>query len=137
MDTLMSQQKPAKTRYGVLNFERRKYPRFSVDLPVEYAWVESSVGTAGRPLDVSESGLLIYFPERMEIGQCLNVKLFLNMGSNLITLEVFSEVAWTEICFEPGRGEYRTGVKFIDISSTDMAKLKQFMLFLSQTSHTK
>ena len=28
--------KDTKPRTGVVNFERRKYPRFSVDLPLEY-----------------------------------------------------------------------------------------------------
>ena len=87
-EPLKSLKQTAKIHYGVLNFEKRKYPRYSVDLPVEYSRVESPVGTAGRALDISESGLLIYFPEKMEIGQRLGIKLFLSMGSKLITIKI-------------------------------------------------
>ena len=36
VETLKSPEKEAKIHYGVLNVEKRKYPRFSVDLPIEY-----------------------------------------------------------------------------------------------------
>ena len=137
MDPLNSPEKKTKTRYGILNVERRKYPRFSVDLPVEYSRVESSIETSARALDISESGLLIYFPEQMEIGQRLRLKLFLSIGSQLNTIEILSEVAWVEICIEPAWGEYRTGVKFVNISPEDMTKLKHFLLNLSQPSFTR
>jgi len=136
-EPLKSPQQAAKIHYGVLNFEKRKYPRFSVNLPVEYFLVESSFGTAGRALDISESGLLIYFPEQMEIGQRLSLKLFLSIGSKLITIEILSEVAWVEICVERDWGDYRTGVKFVDISPDDMTKLKNFLISLSQPPYTR
>ena len=136
-ETERSPKQAAKTHYGILNLEKRKYPRFSVDLPVEFARIESSIGTIGRALDISESGLLIYFPERMEIGQRLSLKLFLSVGSQLNTIEILSEVAWVEIRVEPDWGEHRTGVKFVNISPEDMAKLKHFLLHLLQPSHAK
>ena len=136
-ETEISPKQVDKTHYGVLNLEKRKYPRFSVDLPVEYFRVESSIGTAGRTLDISESGLLINFPEKMEIGQRLSIKLFLSMGSKLITIKILSEVAWVEICVEQDWGEYRTGVKFVDISAEDMAKLKHFLISLSEPPYTR
>ena len=126
-----------KTHYGVLNLEKRKYPRFSVDLPVEYARIESSIETPARALDISESGLLIYFPEQMEIGQRLSLKLFLSLESKLNTIEILSEVAWVEICIEPAWGEYRTGVKFVNISPEDMDKLKTFLKRLSEPPYTR
>ena len=136
-DTERSPEQVTKTHYGVLNLEKRKYPRFSVDLPVDYLRVESSTGTVGRAFDFSEGGLLIYFPEQMEIGQRLSIKLFLSMGSKLIPIEILSEVAWVEICVEQDWGEYRTGVKFVDISPEDMAKLKKFLISLSQPPYTR
>ena len=136
-EPLNSLKQTAKIHYGILNFEKRKYPRYSVDLPVEYSRVESPVGTAGRALDISESGLLIYFPEQMKIGQRLSLKLFLSMGSKLMSIEILSEVAWVEICVERDWGEYRTGVKFVDTSADDMAKLKHFLISLSQPPYTR
>ncbi len=134
---LQSPKQNAKAHYGILNLEKRKYPRFSVDLPVEYCRVESSIGNEGRALDVSEGGLLIYFPERMEIGQRLNIKLFLSMGSKLNTIEIVSKVAWVEMGIDEDSGEHRTGVKFVEISPDDMTKLKNFLISLSRLRYTR
>ena len=136
-DTVRSPKQEAKTHYGVLNVEKRKYPRFSVNLPMEYYRIDSSTGTVGRALDISEGGLLIYFPEQMEIGQRLRLRLFLSMGSELDTIELLSEVAWVEMHIEGDWDDYRTGVKFIDISPDDKTKLKRFLISLSQPPYTR
>jgi c-di-GMP-binding flagellar brake protein YcgR len=137
VDTLNSPEKETKTHYGILNVERRKYPRFSVDLPIEYYRIDKPAGSRGRALDISEGGLLIYFPERMEIGQCLRLRLFFSMGSELNTIELLSEVAWVDMRIGEDWGDYRTGVKFVDISPDDMTKLKNFLISLSQPPYTR
>lgn len=124
-------EKETKPRTGVVNFERRKYPRFSVDLPIEYSRIESPVSHTGRGLNISEGGLLIYFPEKMDLSQYLSLKLFFPLGSKLSTIEVLAEVAWTEIHLDESWGDYRCGVRFIDISPEDMSKLKNFIGSLS------
>lgn len=67
----------------------------------------------------------------------LSLKLFLSMGSQLNTIEILSDVAWVEIQIEPDWGEYRTGVKFVKISPEDTAKLKHFLLNLSQPPYNR
>jgi len=129
--SLKNGEKETKTRTGVVNFERRRYPRFSIDLPIEYSRIDSPISYTGRGLNISEGGLLIYFPEEMELSQYLRLKLFFSLGSKLSTVEVLAEVAWTEIHFGESRGDYRCGVRFIDISSDDMTKLKNFLKSLS------
>jgi c-di-GMP-binding flagellar brake protein YcgR len=130
-------EKEAKTRYGTLNLERRKYPRFSVDLPVEYYRVDSTAGITGRALNIGEGGLLIYFPEKVEVGQRLRVRLFFSVGSALNTIEVLAEVAWVDIQIDEGWGDVRSGVKFVDISPDDMNKLEGFLKSLSQPPYTR
>jgi len=124
-------EKETKPQTGVVSFERRKYPRFNVDLPIEYYRIDSSVSHAGRGLNISEGGLLIYFPEKMDLSQYLNLKLFFPLGSELSTIEVLAEVAWTEIHLGESWGDYRCGVRFIDISPEDMTKFKKFLSSLS------
>ena len=136
-DTERAPKQVTGTHYGVLNLEKRKYPRFSVNLPVEYSRVESSIGTTGRVLDISEGGLLIYFPEQMEIGQRLSLKLFLSIGSKLNTIEILSEVAWVELHIGEDWSDYRTGLRFVDIAPGNMTKLKNFLIGLSQPSYTR
>jgi hypothetical protein len=46
-------------------------------------------------------------------------------------VEVLAEVAWTEIHLGESWGDYRCGVKFIDISPEDMTKFKRFLSSLS------
>ena len=119
-------------RYGTVNFEKRKHPRFSVDLPVEYSKIGSPVKYNGRATNASQGGLLLYFSEPLEIGQYLRLKLFLSSGSTLSAVETMVEVAWTDIHLGEGWGDYRTGVRFCDTSPEEMNKLKKFLLDLSQ-----
>jgi c-di-GMP-binding flagellar brake protein YcgR len=125
-------EKETKPRTGVVNFERRKYPRFSVDLPIEYFRIDSPISHTGRGLNISEGGLLIYFPEKMDLSQYLRLKLFFPLGSGeLSSIEVLAEVAWTEIHLGEVWGDYRCGVRFIDVSPEDVTKLKNFLGSLS------
>jgi c-di-GMP-binding flagellar brake protein YcgR len=100
-------------------------------LPIEYSQIDSSVSHTGRGLNISEGGLLIYFPEQMGLSQYLRLKLFLPLGSELNTIEVLAEVAWMDIHLGESWGDYRCGVNFIDISPEDMTKLKNFLKSLS------
>jgi len=129
---MKTREKETKPRYGTVHFERRKYPRFNVNLPIDYYRVDPSISHTGKPLNISEGGLLIYFPEEMEIGQHLELKLFLASGSKMNALETLVEVVWTEIYPVKDWGDYRTGVKFANISTEDMEKLKNFLVSLSK-----
>jgi hypothetical protein len=68
------EEKETKSRYGIVNFEKRRYPRYNVNLPIEYARSDSVFH--GEAFDASEDGLLVYFAERVEVGQHLSLKLF-------------------------------------------------------------
>ncbi len=124
---MAKEEKEPKPHYGTVNFERRKYPRFHVDLPIEYYRIDSPIGQTGKALNISEGGLLLYFPEQMDIGQYIKLKLFFSLGSDLNTIEVLAEVVWKDIHVEKGLSDYRCGVNFIDVSSEDMTKLKNFL----------
>jgi c-di-GMP-binding flagellar brake protein YcgR len=103
-----------------------------VDLPIEYYRIDSSIGHTGKALNISEGGLLIYFPEQMDIGQYIRLKLFLSLGSELNTIEVLAEVVWVDIHLDKGWGDYRCGVNFIDVSPEDMTKLEKLLGSFSQ-----
>jgi PilZ domain len=64
-------------RFGTVNFERRRQPRISTDLPAEYWHIETSENHPGRLLNVSEGGVLLYLPEKIEVGKNLKVRLFI------------------------------------------------------------
>ena len=120
-----------QSRHGIVNFDKRKHPRFSVDLPVEYYKLGSLTKHDGKTMNVSQGGLLLYSSEPLEIGLYLRLKLFLSSGSTSSTIETIAEMAWRETHSDE-RGDYRTGVRFLDTSPEDMSKLKKFLLDLSQ-----
>ena len=127
---MAAEEKKVKPHYGTVNFEKRKHPRFSVDLPVEYSRTER-VLEQGRVLNASQGGLLLHLPEQMEMGMQLKLKLFYTMGSELNTIETVVEVVWADMHLEKDRGDYRTGVRFIMISQEDLGKLQDFLRSLS------
>ncbi len=124
------EEREIKLRYGTVNFEKRKHPRFSVDLPTEYSRVDLSA-KQGHVGNASEGGLLLYLPEQIEVGNYLRLKLFFSMGSQLNTIETLVEVVWTDLHLEKDWGDHRTGVRFVEISADDMIKLRAFLKSLS------
>jgi c-di-GMP-binding flagellar brake protein YcgR len=125
-----TEEKDTEPCYGTVNFERRKYPRINVDLPIEYYRIDSSISHTGRGLNISEGGLLMHFPEEMDVSQYLRLKLFLPLGSELNTIEVPAEVVWMNIHLGKG-GDYRCGVNIIDTSLENRSKLRNFIRILS------
>jgi c-di-GMP-binding flagellar brake protein YcgR len=113
-------------RYGTVGFERRRYPRFGLDLPIEYAKSDLVVKN-GRAINASEGGLLLYLPEKIEIGQHLKIGVFFSLGSELKTIETEVEVVWMDIHLEEDLGDYRTGVKFVDILPADLESLRNLL----------
>ncbi len=124
------EEKRPKPRYGTINFEKRKHPRFNIDLPIEYT--RSSLSNKhGRAVNASEGGLLLYLPEQLEIGNHFILKLFFPSGTALETVETLVQVVWTDMHFGEDWGDYRTGVCFADISAENLDKLKNFLRSLS------
>jgi c-di-GMP-binding flagellar brake protein YcgR len=126
-----NREKETKHRRGAVNLEKRRHPRFNVDLPIEYYQIDSSITHTGHAFNASDGGLLLYLTEQMDIGQQLKGKLFFTSGSDLNTTQVLAEVAWVDIELGEVWGDYRCGVKFIDVSPEDMTKLKNFLGRLS------
>ena len=127
---MKKEDKEAKPRYGIVNFEKRKHPRFNVDLPIEYIR-SNSIVNHGETINASEGGLLVYFPERIEVGQHLSLKLFFSSGFEFNTIETLVKVVWVDVHLDENWGDYRAGVMFVDISLGDLEKLIIFLRSLS------
>jgi c-di-GMP-binding flagellar brake protein YcgR len=112
--------------FGTVNFERRKHPRFSVNLPVEYRKVDNSKGHPANTGDVSEGGLLIYVSEPISIGQEMFMKLFFASGNKVNSIQARAQVVWKDMRIGI-EGGYRIGVKFIDISADALTLMKEFL----------
>ena len=120
------EEREGKPLFGLVNFERRKHPRFSVDLPVEYWQINNCKSRPSHTVNISEGGLLLHLSEPIEIGQNLRLNLFIHSGADLDSIEAVGQVVWKDI--HVGRDtDHRTGLKFVDISAEDMDKLKNFL----------
>ncbi len=126
---MKGEEKETKIRHGTVIIEKRKHPRFDIDIPIEYSPIDSSFSHTIQGLNISEGGLLLYFPEQMEIGQYIKLKL--PLGSKLNPIEVLAEVVWMDIHSDKGLGDYRCGVNIVDISPEDIPKLKNYLSSLS------
>ena len=120
--------------------ERRKYPRFFVDLPIKYTRTKlySRYGKYGRVVNASEGGLLAHLPEETEIGQQLALQLFFSSRSELDILETSVRVVWTNIHVRKDLGwDYRTGLSFMGVSPDNLTRFKDYLMgFAHKIRHT-
>ncbi len=117
-----------RPQVNVIDLENRTYPRIDIRLPIEYCLIKPSVAHTGN---ISETGLLIYFPEEMDISQYLKLKLFFSIGSELDTIKMLGEVVWRDRYLSMDCECYPHGVKCLDISLEDRTKLGNFLRGLS------
>jgi hypothetical protein len=108
--------------------EKRRHPRFNIDLPVKYSR-SNLFFKYGRAANASEGGMLVHLPEEMESGQNLMVKIFFPPHSEINSLELLVKVVWTNIHLRKDWAwDYRTGVKFLSNSLEDITHFKNFFM---------
>ena len=108
---------------GVLSIEKRKYPRFSVELPLNYSRAEAKESFGGMVANASEGGLLVYLPERVEIGTLLKIEVFYVRGLELDTIKAVAKVVWCDLAARESWGEHRYGLQFQYIDEKDFSRL--------------
>jgi c-di-GMP-binding flagellar brake protein YcgR len=113
----------SQTKMGVLSIEKRKYPRFSVELPLNYSRAEGKETLGGMVANASEGGLLVYLPERMEMGAFLKIEIFYVRGLELDTIKAVAKVVWCDLAARESWGEHRYGLQFQYIDQKDLSRL--------------
>ncbi len=115
-----------------LSSEKRKYPRFDVDLPIKYSR-PSLFSKYARAVNASEGGLLLHLPEELGVGQQLVLKLFFPPSREVNVIETVVQVVWMDVRLRKDWAwDYQTGVRFVNISPEDMAILKNFLVNLER-----
>ena len=125
-------KKETRPRYGIARLERRRHRRFTVNLPIEYYRVDSPINQTGQAFNASEGGLQILFPEKIEVGQSLKLRLFFSSDSELTIIEMVVEVVWVNTPLGEDEKKFRSGVRIVDVSPQDMIKLKKLLESLSE-----
>ena len=112
-----------QSKMGVLAVERRKHPRFSVELPLSYSRVNDKELFGGIVANASGGGILVYLPERMEIGAALKIEIFYLKGLELGTVEAIAKVVWSDLANRGSPGEHRYGLEFQYIEEKDYNRM--------------
>ena len=109
--------------------EKRRHPRFAIDLPAEYQDMGDSRLRGAIVVNASEGGFLIETISDIPVGTELNISLLYPNGYELVDLKVVAKIVWKEPNWKEdwkaGRKwkEYQYGLKFIRISEEDRLKL--------------
>ena len=111
------------------NRERRSYPRFIIDLPLEYRVMDGPCLRGGIVVNASEGGFLIETTRDIPVGMELNVSVLFPKGFELADFKVVAKIVrkepyrredWKGV---PWREGYQYGLEFIQISQEDRLKL--------------
>lgn len=111
------------SKLGVLAIERRRHPRFSVELPLNYSRVDGKEKYGGIVANASQGGILVYLPERIEVGTLLKIEIFYIKGLELNTINAIAKVVWSDLATREELGEHRYGLEFKSIDERDYEKL--------------
>ena len=107
--------------------ERRRYPRMSLDLPLEYRVMNALYAHGALVVNASEVGLLINSIKNIPIGSKLNIAVLFPKGFELTNFEVLAEIIWKDLHWEDDWEGYRYGLKFTKLLDEDRRKLKQLL----------
>ena len=113
-----------QSKMGVLAIEKRRHPRYSVELPLDYSRIDGRATLGGIVANASEGGLLVYLPEIMQMGDLLKIEIFFASGLELNSVKAVAKVVWYDLAAKESWGEHRYGLQFQSIEEKDYERLK-------------
>lgn len=122
---------------GVLAIERRKHPRFFVELPLDYSRKGIKEDFGGIIKNASEEGVLVYLPEKLGLGELLKIEIYFAKGLELNTIQGIARVVWTDLAARESWSEHRYGLQFQSIPKGNLQKLKSLLKEVGETHKSK
>jgi hypothetical protein len=107
--------------------DRRKSPRLTIDLPLEYRLSAGPRPHGGIAVNASEVGLLIRSVRDIPVGTKLNVAVLFPKGFELANFKLLAEIIWKDVHWEENWQGYRYGAKIIKIPEEDRKKLREIL----------
>ncbi len=135
--TIKRKKEKSPSKKGVVAIERRKHPRFNLELPLDYFRIENKENYGGIVANASEMGILIYLPEKMEMGTLLSTEIFYAKGLELDSIRAVAKVVWADLPARKTWGEHRYGVQFQSIDKKNLSKLKNLLKGVGNTKKQK
>ncbi len=106
-------------------YERRRYPRFPVDFPVDYRHADGGRAFVGKSVNASEGGLMVCLDESMKTGDKLALSMLFNLGYQLTEIKARCQIIWKDVGLVSDLPGYQYGLKFLEIDEYDISKLKR------------
>lgn len=122
-----NRSKKGGSKKGVLAIERRKFPRIYVELPLDYTRKGKKSDFGGFVKNASEGGILVYLPERLEIGELLKVEIFFPKGLELNSIRGVARVVWADLAAKESWREHRYGLAFQSMPKGMLQKLRNLL----------
>jgi hypothetical protein len=108
-----------------LSVDRRKHPRYLVEVPLDFAAGRNHAVSTGLTANASEGGLMAFMGEQVDVGSVLNVTLLFRLGFALTSMESRSVVVWRDDVWKEYLDNYRYGLMFLEPESTELEKLRR------------
>ena len=104
-----------------------KYPRVSIDLPLEYREMFASRFRTGVIGNLSDMGVLFHCHHEMRVGTTMRIRVMFTDGYTLAEFEAIAEIVWKDLSIRGGYFEYKYGAEFTYISEENREKLNRLL----------
>lgn len=109
----------------VSGFDRRKHPRYLVEIPLDYTCIDTDGVSTGLTVNASEGGIMTLIGEQVDVGAVLDVTLLFRLDFSLTSMETRSMVIWRDDVWKEYVDNYRYGLMFIETESRELEKLRR------------
>ena len=130
-------EKKSPHKKGIVAIERRRHPRFNLELPLDYFRVDDKENYGGIVANASQVGILVYLPEKMEMGTMLKTEIFYAKGLELDSIKAVGKVVWADLPARKTWGEHRYGLQFTSIDKGNLSKLRSLLKKVGTTKKKK
>lgn len=128
-----TKEEPPPSRKGVLAIEKRKHPRLFVELPLDYSRKGKKADFGGIVKNASEGGILVYLPEKIEVGELLKVEIYFAKGLELSTIQGVGKIVWADLAARETWREHRYGLEFHSMPKGMIQKLRNLLKEVGET----
>lgn len=98
-----------------------------VELPLDYSKKGKKADFGGIVKNASEGGILVYLPERMEVGEMLKVEIYFAKGLELETVRGAAKIVWADLAAQETWREHRYGLEFHSMPKGTIQKLRHLL----------
>jgi len=130
----LAEWKPRHLKIGFK--ERRKYPRFTCEFPIDCIATESDIHV-GIAANISPGGLLVCLHDRINVGTPLRINLVFNRGFQLKIISANAVAVWGNVVRHAFWGRYRYGLRLIGMSDSAFSDFKGLLAQLGREFRLK